>query len=646
MPLDFKDFEKKKGSKRAASTGYWWEKQADDVWKGVMDTARHMAQSQVERYQLNLRCARLYGNFDFLGFTPKEYGKSATFSPIAKANQISWNLISSCVDTLEAKIGKTTPRPAFLTTGGNWKQQQAAKKLDGFVRGWFYETKMQELMARVFKDGLILDVAALHGYIDSVTKRVRVERVLAHEFRWDEAEAAYGGPRQMFRVKYVAKDVVKGTWGKNRPDVLRALAQAGPMQMPYGSTLAGVDMVEVVEAWHLRSTPKDTDGLHALCIEGCNLVEPSAWDMDRLPFSFYRFSDRLQGFSGQSLSERLTGRQLEINRTLLAISEVLRRKGRGRVYVPRGAKVLLQHLTNGVGDIVEYDGPNPPQHDAAPAVAAEDINYLRMLWADGFEESGISQLSASSKNPFGADPSGEALKTFNDIESERFIMQGKRREALALDVAELGIALVKKTVEESGEDYEVTTPEKRGVSKVRWQEIDLERDDYIMQMSPVSSLPQTFSAKVQTVEKLSAMGVIKSEAQRMRLLDMPDLAAEDNLATAGIDYVDAIIYETLEGKEGEAPDLCDYCPLELFLERGQNALLRATLDGAPEGRLDTLRNLLTAAAEKVAAAQPPPGPPPGGPTVMDGAMPPPPGGPPMGPPGLPPGGPPPGMLPQ
>lgn len=667
--MDYRDFERKKGGKGSTGirAGYWWQQEADEVWKYVMGTARELELAQRDRSALNLRCARLYGNFDFLGFGPREYGASATFSPIAKSSQISWNVIASCVDTLDAKLSKSTPRAAFLTESGNWCQKMAAKKLDAFQRGFFYESKAQELLARQTKDGFILDLGAIHAYIDwaavdakgETRPRVKLERVLAPEFRWDEAEAVYGTPRQLFRVKVIAKEVVRATWGKKdnghlRGDILRALAKSGQSERD-GKMSVGADMVEVVEAWHLESAPGAGDGMHALCVEGANLIEPEKWTKERFPFSFFRFSDRMQGFSGQSLAERLTGRQLEINRTLQSISEVLRRKGRGRVWVPRGAKIILSHLTNGIGDICEYDGAQPPTHDTAPVVAQEDIAWVRQNWDGAFEESGISQLSAAAKNPFGADPSGKALELYNDIESERFIMVGKRREAQALDLTELAISLVKDVVEETGKEYEVVAPEKAGVSHVSWKEVDLERDDYIMQMFPVSSLAQTFAAKVAQVEKLANIGALPpGSPQMMRLLDMPDLSAEDRLSQAALDYVDAVLYEILEGdKPEEWSQPSDFCDFELLVKRGQQAYLRAKIDGAPEKRLALLSDLLLSVAEKLGLkppdpdpnAMPQPGPPGMAGMPMDPGMgAPAPGGPP-GMPALPPGMPPPGGMP-
>lgn len=661
--MDYKDFEKGNRTGTAPSAGYWWDRPAEDVCKGVMAAAHQAGEAQLDRQQLNLRCARLYGNFDFLGWGAKEYSTSASFSPLQKSNQISWNLIASCVDTLDAKLSKTTPRPMFLTAGGEWSKRMAAKKLDVFVRGFFYETKAQELLARQTKDAFILDMGIIHAFVDKDTNRVALERVLAPELRWDDAEAIYGQPRQLFRVKTLPKEVVKATWGRKdgnnhlREDIATALSKAGRKEWTQGSF--GVDMVEVVEAWHLPSSEKADDGMHALCIEGANLILPEKWKKTRFPFSFFKFSDRLQGFSGQSLAERLTGRQLEINRTLTAISEVLRRKGRGRWFVPKGSKVILSHLTNGMADLVEYDGPTPPTHDAAPALSVEDVNYLRTLWSDGFEESGISQLSASAKNPFGADPSGKAIELYNDIESERFIMVGKRREAVSLDLTELVIDLVKDVVEAGkggkSEDYEMTCPEKGGMEHIKWSEIDLERDDYVMQGFPVSSLPQTPAAKLAYVEKLGNMGVFGSQAEMLRLMDFPDITAENNLALAALDYVDAFVGRIIEGKEGWESEVYDpYCNLELLVSRGQNAYLRAKLQGCPEDRLDKLRTQLNEAAEAVAAAQAPPAPPPGPPMLdagapmpMDAGMPPGPPGPPPGPDmGMPPGGPPPGLLPQ
>lgn len=657
--MDYRDFEK--GAQKKHDGSYWWNLPLSKMHEGVMATARQLAERQAERFQGNLRCARLYGNFDMVGWGVADYSRSASATPVSRANRISWNLISSCVDTLCAKIAKTTPRPSPQTNNGNWKQHLAAKKLDYFIRGWFYETKMHREGAKVFRDAMILDVAPLKIYRDCHTGRVLAERAFGPELVWDEAEAKYGSPRQLFHMRSMPREVLRGLFlkdvkGAAYTTMERAISKARAPQGLYASAQESGDMVEVVEAWHLRSGPDAKDGKHVISIDGATLSPAvgakdaeALWEKDYFPFAFLRFSERLLGFGGQSLAERLTGRQLEINRTLTAISETLRRKGRGRWFVPKGSRVLASKLTNGLMDIVEYSGQLPPQHDNAPVLSVEDINYLRMIWTDGFEESGLSQLSASAKNPFGADASGAAIREYNDVESERFVMVGKAYEQLFLDATGIGIDMVKDASEESGDEYEVAYPEKKGVSRVKWSEIDLERDDYVIQMFPVSSLPQTPSARRAALRELVDDGVI-DQAEYRQLLELPDLEASNSLALAAIDDVDATLYGILEGPEAKVWEHLLLDPMtnvELLISRGQSAYLRGKLNGAPEERLEKLRDLLMTAADALAAAEAgaQPAAPPGMPMGPEaGALPP---GAPMPPdplaaamPMLPPGGPP------
>ena len=216
------------------------------------------------------------------------------------------------------------------------------------------------------------------------------------------------------------------------------------------------NMVEVWEAWHLPSSKTAGDGWHSIVVGDVELVgEP--WTHDFFPFVFLRFSNRVLGFWGQGVAERLSGIQVEMNRLIRSVSEQLRRKGRGRIYAPYGSKIVPAQLTNGVADIVTYSGGVPPTIDNSNAVAPEEFNQIERLWRFAFQVIGISELSAAAKKPSGLD-AAVALREFNDIESERFADLQGRWDQLFLDLAEICIELVSAN---GGRGYKQKLPNKR-----------------------------------------------------------------------------------------------------------------------------------------------------------------------------------------
>lgn len=569
--------------------GYWWlETNSDDRANRICTAAELLTQNAEDRQQANLRHARLYGNFDSVGLGIRNYTQSASIPQ----NKISLNVVAACVDTLQAKIAKNKPRPSFLTDGGAFKEQTQAKALDKFTRGWFYESKIYLEGAKVFRDGCIFDVGALHIYRDFDSGRVCVERVLPDELFVDDAEAVYGKPRQMFRRKFVSRDQVEafayGKDGKCDKEMLERIREAKP---PQDAEQRGFgDVLEVWEAWHVPSKKGAGDGIHVIAIKGCELYSEE-WTKEYFPFAFFKFSERTMGFWGQGLAERLSGIQLEINRLLRSVSEQLRRKGRGRIFAKIGSKVNPAHITNGIADLVFYTGDTPPVVDNANAVAAEEFMQLDRLYQRAFQEAGISELSAGAKKPSGLD-AAVALREFNDIESERFIMVGKAYEQFYMDAAQIALDMIA----DSPGDYKVKLIGKHRTETLNWKDVDLDRDRYVMQMFPVSSLPQTPAYRYQRVKEMMADGFI-DKATADRLLDLPDIEHENNLRTASLDDVDATIADILERPEPRLRPAEELQNLGLLLERATAAYLRVRHTDIEPERINLLITLIDQAKD-------------------------------------------------
>lgn len=73
----------------------------------------------------------------------------------------------------------------------------------------------------------------------------------------------------------------------------------------------------------------------------------------------------------------------------------------------------------------------------------------------------------------------------------------------------------------------------------------------------------------------------------VKLMDIPDLDAANNLLTAAIDDIDMTIELMIDDMVYNPPEPMQN--LELGLKRFQSAYLRARVDGVPEERLELLR---------------------------------------------------------
>ena len=630
MAQDFRDavsYREKpsRKSKNGVVQPRWWE--LDDeaaVAKAVLDMGESMENNSGERLAALVRFARLYENCEIDNLSARDYSASVVKQIINGSGLLSLNVGASCVDTLTAKVTKNRPRPTFLTSGGSWASQIKARNLDKWCKGFFYETQVYRKARPVFVDGCEFGTGFLQVY-GSKGKKLECDRVLPDEIFVDDLDGQYGCPRELHRKKYVGRDVLTRLF----PECSEEIAEAGKRNVQEdirAEPEIAENTVKVWESWHLPSGPGASDGKHTIAIEGCLLLSEQ-WKIDKFPFVMYRFKRRTTGFWGKGVIETVQPIQVELNKVIRSISKQMHRKGKGRTYVQVGSKVSPSHLTNNDGgDIVYYTGA-PPQDAAHNVIAAEEFNYVETLYRRAFQECGISELSAAAKKPSGLD-AAVALREYSDIESERFAPQHQDWEQFFLDYADLSIDLITKQYGWSS--YKVLVPGRRDLLEVDWASIDLDRDAYVMQMFPTSSLPQTPSARYQKVKEMLADGFIdKPVAQR--LLEFPDIEAESNLGNAMIDDCDATISAILDEDKPELMPLEDYQNLDLIIQRANAAYLYARHRGCPEDRLVLLRQLIDSATKAKAAmmAPPPmPGMPPGGAVPPGGA--PPPMGAPMG----------------
>lgn len=608
--MDHRDFEG--GAKALDKQGtYWWRE--DDQLKlaaALKRSADRMRDQSAARFAKMTLHARLYGNFDQVGFTPGDYlrGAGGVLPFASETNQISFNAVAACIDTLTAKVAKNRPRPSYQTFDGEWRLQRKALKLDVFTQGVFHEGRIYEHGARVFVDAAKFGTGALKAL--EREGRICFERTLVSELRVDDLDGVHGTPRQLLQVKPFPREVALALWGKAEK-AKEAILQAKPLDTE--SSGSG-DLIEVREAWHLRAGKDATDGKHVIALDNAVLFE-EGWTKDYFPFAFIRYVSRDCGFWGQGMAERLTGIQLEINRLLTSIREAMRLMP-GRVLVERSAKVNKGHIrggqTGGI-DVLEYS-QTKPEFWVPNAVSPESFAQLDRLWQRAFEQEGISMLEASSKKPAGLD-SGKALREYEDINDGRFAIVGQAYEQLFVDAGRIAIDLARQLAKEKG-DYEAVAVIKKAIAPVKWSEVNLDEDKYQAQAYPVSSLPSTPAYRRQEVDEWIQRGWVSPE-EAPRLMNMPDIDRTGSLMTAALDAVDDCIDKLLNGED--APPADESMGFELAVSRGTMAMLRARVQGAPASIVKSLDDWIAAAADGVPAPAPaqtsalPPALPPGAP---------------------------------
>lgn len=579
----------------------WWlsnkTERAKDVY-GIVQQLVKVDSIRQEQYALS---AKLYGNTQFMNIAGLSVERQVTQPRPAVKERLTYNVVQSGIDTVTAKMAKNRPKPLFLTSGGDWKLQRRAKKLDKFVEGVFYENDAHILGLQTFRDGAVLGDGLVQVF--EHYGRVKFERVMATELYVDWFESYYGNPRQMHRVKNVDRAVLIDLF----PDKKNAILKANSASRASSSAGGNIsDQVTVIESWHLPSGPEASDGIHFIGLEDETLFEEE-WKKSFFPFARFAWGPRLNGYWAQGAAEQIQNIQYEINKILYLIQRSIQLAGSFKVFVKQGSKIPKEHINNEIGAIVEYLD-TPPQYVTPPIVPMEMYQQLTNLKTAAFEQLGVSQLSAAAQKPAGLN-SGKALREYNDIESDRFQTIGQAYEQFFLQLARLTVDCA-KDIYEREDSYKVKVPGKKFIETIDWKDIDLTEDEYFLKIFPVSSLPNDPSGRLQTIQEYVQAGFISPRTGR-RLLDFPDLEQVEDLQSSTEDYLHKILEQIVDDGVYTPPEP-GFDQLDLARELALEYYAQGKLNNLDEDRLSLLRDFISQIDVGLGIASQPQLPAPGG----------------------------------
>lgn len=575
-------------------TQWWTEKDEDKSARHMITSAAYLKETQNFRYRQAAIYSRLYGNQSLYSFAGTNMTKMDQSTGLPQERP-TFNLVQSAIDTLVSRITQSRPKPVFLTDGSNYKQRTLAKRLNNFVAGEIYHTKAYELASQVLRDALIQGTGILHIF-ETSDNRVGLERVLLTEMLVDPNESMYGDPRQLYRMKLVDREVLIAAFPDHRKKI-EAAANAYPDNSSDSSKTVS-DLVMVVEGWHLKSGEHTKDGRHMLAVSSGSLLD-EPYDKKKFPFVFLDYAPRTLGFWAQGVAEQLMGTQMELNSILFTISKAIKLVGVPRIFVEDGSKVVSSHFTNDIGAIIKYRGTKP-QYEVTPANAADLYAERDKLIQYGYQQCGVSALQATSQKPQGLN-SGEAIRSYDDISTDRFATLARRYDNMFIELAYQIIDKAKDICEEHG-SYSTVYPAKDSTMEINLKKTDVIDDNYVIQCFTQSSLPKDPAGRLAKVTEMITSGMITLQEGR-RLLDYPDLDQIEKLANAGEERILKILDEIVEEGKYTPPD--PFMDLQLATQLTTQYINLYLQCGLEEKKAQMLRDFFGQIQTIQQAAQPP-----------------------------------------
>lgn len=593
-----------KSKKDMVSTPYaWWTAQNDnDLAAQLLSTTEYLSRTNQTRIRQASIFARLFSGKPLYNFL-------ASNSTLDSSNQLpigrpTANICYSCTDTLVSRISQDKPQPVFLTDNGHYKERKLAKEANQFIQGEFHRTKMYDIAPLQLRDACALGDGLLKVYPDFNAGKVNADRTLPTELLVDFNDAYYGKPRQLIQKKLVDRSVILKHFPKAANEILGATS--GNVDSTPRSTETVADQFILSEAWHLPSGKDAKDGRHVIaCSTGIILDE--VWDKSYFPFVKFGYNPNMVGYFSQGLIEILMPTQMEIYRNLIVASQAIELMGVPRIFIDELSKITETSFNNRIGTIIKGRG-NPPVFLNAISNAPEIYQWIKWLIENAYQMSGISSMSAASQKPAGLN-SGEAIRTYDQMQEDRFGALAKRYQNIYNDAVPLFLDGAQEIEEKTGKKYSTVYPGKDGTREIDFKQISkITKNTYVVQCFDQSSLPKDPAGRQAKLSEMLAAGEITNQEFR-RLSNFPDLAQSDQLAAALEERILQCLDHVIEHGEKDwdecAPDEFMLDPSDMATTLCVNYInLYSTCKLEPE-KMQALRDWFTDVQLLKQAAQPP-----------------------------------------
>jgi hypothetical protein len=580
---------------------WWLQEDKDKLGMELCGTASFLKTAQTYRMR-QLACdVRLYSGLPIYSYAGSNVSKMDRTKTLPD-DRPTFNLISACVDTLVSRITQAEPQPKFLTDGADYRQRHLAQQLNQFILGEFYQTRAYEKGAKMFRDALVMGCGCLKVY-EGDDGKVAIDKVLQTDLFVDENDAINGTPQTLYQLKLMDREKLIAYYPK-KEGIIEDTPQSYPDNSP-DSGRSTADQVMVVEGWKLPSGPDKMapgyyPGRHTIAtVNGVILDEP--WEKEKFPFVFMNYDDPFIGFWGRGIATRQFGTQLTLNRILYTIARAITLVGVPRVFIEQNSKVVKAHNNNEIGVIVTYSGTKP-NYEVAPCNAPEMYEERDRLIQYGFQSEGISSMQATSQKPAGLN-SGEAIRSYDDMNTDRFALTAKKYVQVYKDLAYLVTDVAIDIAERDGK-YQTVYPNKDGTKEIDLPAMKFLKDPFVIQCFDESALPRTPAGRMEDVVEKVQSGMLSIKEGR-RLMRVPqDIEQNERLDNASEERIFKILDDIVEKGKYTPPDpFMDLSLATTLVVQYINLYLAANLE---QSKADMLRSFFSQVQTLIQAAMPPP----------------------------------------
>lgn len=557
----------------------------------------------------------------------------------AFSEEIEQNELANSVETLHAQLFKTKVVPAFSTSEASFEEHERGIAASRWMEGVFREARVHAIaVPEVGTDMLIYGTGFFRiGHEkDDDEYKITVSRASARNVYVDRLESRHGNPRTIHVKTNIDRFLLLEEYGKESDGLFgtaeeRYEAISNAPGNDDDDIRAGVpehrgDMVTVWETWHLPDG-SGKNGRYCVTIKNCTLIDRE-YKRKRFPLVRMKFNLSLGGYYGESAVKRLLPLQRAFTKLVKRIDRAHDLLGVPRLIVRDGSGLEPAHLDDVEGSVLVVKGD--------PMSSVREWN-AQPITPDAYQERnglpdrmrgtlGISQFQANAGLPAQMrDVGSPFLERMVDQGAARHAMNHEQYEQAMIDVGEV-ILDEAEELQSCGKSVVAMSPVKgkmkHSFTKLSFSDIKVDRKNMVLFVQSASGLPQTFAGKVDALSKVSQI-----PPEMRGLLEVPDIAQSDDLASAPSDIVKKTLDTIVRKKRYLAP-----MPWDNLIEARVITLNYIGLYRVKDDYDDDVYDMLVKFLEDIDALQKP-NPPPdnqmpdGMPALPDpGALPPMPGG--------------------
>jgi hypothetical protein len=555
----------------------WWLAPKGQVVQPVWDAARRIETQQSDLFERLHKLEVLYDPYTPL-VTDTEDAEH-------RRNGAHENEIASNVDTVTAMISTADVDPRVETDGADWDQQLRARALELYGEELIVAFDVLPQCRAAFKEcakkgmGLVKYGAKFSA---PYCQQVLVENIVVDQNETRDNRE----PLQIHEWVSVDADELIAEFPKFRQQIESARAQRQTWRIDGRYAPMFDNQVIYLDSYRAPIGTKGKKGYrpgrHVKSLHDCPLLD-DPWE-DDFPYAVMVWSKRAKSWYGIGGAERIAGIQRALNRRNWSIEQQNNRIAFPTMFVrPVDANMTTKTSRLGNTGVIRGDFPQV----VTPIAVSPETYQSRVDYKNSArEEFGLPSTAVHGAKPTGVD-SAVALREYKDQTSDRYAPQQKGYERLVLDVL-LGLFGVCKKL---GKDApEMIRTSRFGARRIKWGDVDL--GDLRFQLQAASSMPRTPAGRLQFVIELAQAGVISTDVAT-RLMQHPDLESELSLYTAAIESAEECIDEIMRGKV-VMPE--PFMSAAVCRWRGQREYLKWRNNGAPENRLESLRQFVVQAA--------------------------------------------------